>query len=391
MAEILPNLLSLWDEGKQRAIRHVSEFLSSPTQKVARNWAENADASKQFARDLEEATPEQAANMTLGRGDGGLDLWGGGGPSSAMFVGAKAGMAGKTRGILDAKALELGGKAPEEIRQATGWFKGADGNWRFEIGDRGAELNSLWRQVPIGEPTHGVRLGSVLNHPELYKEYPELKNVLVKKTPAGGTEWGSFDRRNNIMSIQEGMSPSDTLDTIIHELQHGVQGIEGWARGGSPTGLFETEAAVKLADKVGGIKALGPRVNLGDISYNIYKRLAGEVEARMAEARRLMTPEQRMRVAPEPGIGQEHQIVQMPHEFSIKRDPWQEGPMAVVNPGDLENRLAASGRRPNQVFPKGNENFWQEAFDRLVASGKSPAEALDETQRLTNLMQPPLR
>lgn len=85
-------------------------------------------------------------------------------------------------GKLDqAKAMLEKGADEVEIWQKTGWFKDKDGAWKFEIGDGKAKLNSGFQS--------GGRLDELLDHEELFKAYPELKDVTVVKigdeTPDG--------------------------------------------------------------------------------------------------------------------------------------------------------------------------------------------------------------
>ena len=77
-------------------------------------------------------------------------------------------------GKLDqAKAMLEKGADEVEIWQKTGWFKDKDGAWKFEIGDSNARLNPGFQS--------GGRLGELLEHEELFKAYPELKDVRVVK------------------------------------------------------------------------------------------------------------------------------------------------------------------------------------------------------------------
>ena len=77
-------------------------------------------------------------------------------------------------GKLDqAKAMLEKGADEVEIWQKTGWFKDKDGAWKFEIGDSNARLNPEFQS--------GGRLGELLEHEELFKAYPELKDVTVVK------------------------------------------------------------------------------------------------------------------------------------------------------------------------------------------------------------------
>ncbi|WP_159071114.1 LPD23 domain-containing protein [Campylobacter concisus] len=77
-------------------------------------------------------------------------------------------------GKLDqAKAMLEKGADEVEIWQKTGWFKDKDGAWKFEIGNSKARLNPNFKS--------GGKLGELLEHEELFKAYPELKDISVKK------------------------------------------------------------------------------------------------------------------------------------------------------------------------------------------------------------------
>lgn len=60
-----------------------------------------------------------------------------------------------------------------KIWRDTGWFRDKDGAWKFEIGDADAKLNPKFQS--------GGKLGDLLKHDELFKAYPELKDVKVVK------------------------------------------------------------------------------------------------------------------------------------------------------------------------------------------------------------------
>lgn len=72
-----------------------------------------------------------------------------------------------------AQAMAKEGKNELEIWRDTGWFRDKDGAWKFEIGDGSAKLNSKFQS--------GGKLGELLEHDELFKAYPELRDVKVVK------------------------------------------------------------------------------------------------------------------------------------------------------------------------------------------------------------------
>lgn len=60
------------------------------------------------------------------------------------------------------------------IYQKTGWHRGADGKWRFEIPDNLDDINLA--ELRDNEET---TLGKIYDNPALYQAYPWLKNLLV--------------------------------------------------------------------------------------------------------------------------------------------------------------------------------------------------------------------
>ena len=90
--------------------------------------------------------------------------------------------------------------------------------------------------------------------------------------------------------MQSGIVPGGP-NVALHELQHGVQEIEGFAKGGSPSTVM-TKLQQSNPDEYQ--RLLSSSQNLNDIYDNAYKRIAGEVEARAVQKRRNMTPEQRI-------------------------------------------------------------------------------------------------
>jgi hypothetical protein len=96
--------------------------------------------------------------------------------------------------------------------------------------------------------------------------------------------------QQKIKDMQSGIVPGGP-NVALHELQHGVQEIEGFAKGGSPSTVM-TKLQQSNPDEYQ--RLLSSSQNLNDIYDNAYKRIAGEVEARAVQKRRNMTPEQRI-------------------------------------------------------------------------------------------------
>lgn len=131
----------------------------------------------------------------------------------------------------------------EQIWMATGWYKGKDEKWRFEIPDdkSRADRASL-RAIEAGNNNETV--GSTLKHPELFDAYPELQDMPVHNRVSAGAKGTSYGGEIGIKPTTDTIIDKETL---LHELQHEVQNLEGFAKGGSPTEFaftpqqFETE------------------------------------------------------------------------------------------------------------------------------------------------------
>lgn len=180
-----------------------------------------------------------------------------------------------------AEQMEQEGASREEIWQETGWARTMDGqSWRFEIDNSEAEyrgggdaqfrkdhadyaeyqdllqkmfegtisesemqrmeqLDDIWggeyarlrERVESGNAT----LADVLQHDSLYEAYPELRDVKVRLESDTGSKNGSYDPSTNTITISED-KPGDSakVGTMLHEIQHAIQQIEGWESGASP-------------------------------------------------------------------------------------------------------------------------------------------------------------
>ena len=161
----------------------------------------------------------------------------------------------------------------EEIRKTTGWFRGKDDRWRYEISDKDAKLKEGW-------DGYGKTLGEAISHPHLFENYPSLAQIeIVHRFDLPANTAGGYDHKTNTINLNASLGPKGALSIILHELQHAVQFIEGFAVGGNPMGPW----AIKEA------KAFGIDTSSPDARYTAYLRLMGEVEARDVQARAHLT------------------------------------------------------------------------------------------------------
>lgn len=222
-----------------------------------------------------------------------------------------------------ARKMEEKKKDAKAIKMATGWERGADGKWRYEMPDakikdtmdvggghivKRYEDDMLW---------NGGKLFDVIDASELFKAYPQLKGVRIDTDSIMNDmpSHGEYDSKTNTITIH-----ADELkymnDILNHEIQHAIQGIEGFATGGSPT-TIRGEVKKRFNEVTKQIKQLRAEgkedeakalieknrglydAYMKNDDFNSYKSLAGEVEARNVQERMNMTPEERRKTLAE--------------------------------------------------------------------------------------------
>lgn len=230
----------------------------------------------------------------------------------------------KINSLSVAKEMEAKGRTAEEIYFATGWERGVDGKWRFELYDG---------DVTFKDHYNGS-LDEVIDYPELFKAFPKAKKIEVVFNPnLDGS--GMFVSDKNRIYINPTYSKAEQLATILHEIQHFIQKEEGFASGTSPEFVKQSieekvkslygdspvkKSLTKLLDALGARKIDKNSVNkelsflkdqLPKSEFELYQSAAGEVEARNVEARRDMSMEERAKktLASTEDIAREDQIL----------------------------------------------------------------------------------
>lgn len=168
-----------------------------------------------------------------------------------------------------AKQMAKEGFDPVAIKIRTGWEKGVDHRWRYEMSDPFIDSVAIEDYV---KPRFGesINIRMLLKDTRILDAYPILVDIAVYAmySPRKGTA-GYYNRVTNNIIVSMG-KPSDIFDyqiegVLLHEIQHLIQEIEDFAKGGDE-------------------KSLGRRR---------YHRLAGEVEARNICHRHFMTEDER--------------------------------------------------------------------------------------------------
>ena len=140
-----------------------------------------------------------------------------------------------------AEEMERGKKDAKAIKLATGWERGADGKWRYEMPD--AKIKDM-KDIGGGNIVkrfdddmlwNDGKLTDVIDAPGLFEAYPQLKDVridtdaIMNDMPSNGV----YNAKTNTITIHA--DELKYMNSILnHEIQHAIQYIEGFAKGGSP-------------------------------------------------------------------------------------------------------------------------------------------------------------
>ncbi len=246
----------------------------------------------------------------------------------------------------------------ETIRQLTGWFRGADDKWRFEIDDSGMRF----------EPRGDLNFGD----PD-YQRYRELRNRLEAEmldlggTPLTEAEHAEFSELATRYSDYY-RRPGVRGDTLVHEIQHAIQAQEGFAGGSSPAYWG------------------------GENAREMYRNTAGEIEARDAAVRRRLTAEER-RTTP-PDTGDENTVFveeNLPAGYSIDEnyerdiDDWDsrgrpDGEVFIL--GETGDVLQGLGAMEQDIFLR------SEKVNNIME--KHPEMTLSEIKRIPEVLDDPI-
>lgn len=247
------------------------------------------------------------------------------GRATAAGIGARTADSAAMR---RAEALEKSGTDNETIRQETGWYRGMDGQWRFEIDDSGAAFSrsgeaqysadnadyarytQLMNRMLTGELTeaeHAELLGldkkngstkkelarridegnatlrDIMQHNALFEAYPEIAETKVKFADMPSGTAGSYNRETNTITLDTKLKydANDALDALMHEVQHRVQAAEGFASGTNPGYWNRGENYDRAAEKYRDNRArLLNGLSTEDLAlYNEYRSAEREMGA----------------------------------------------------------------------------------------------------------------
>lgn len=237
---------------------------------------EQADGSLQIAN----VTPNQLLNSATD------------GRFAALYVGVAGSLPPATESAF-ARAIDLEahGSDAAHIKRETGWRRGLDQRWRFEINDRSiipgcaypreverfiaksraltqklaetggdadllASMKEWQEQSDLFQNAIANKnaLGGYIYHRELFSLYPGIENMQVVELDLG-TNRAHYAESEDTIYISPAMGRSlrlggdgleQALSDMVHEVQHAIQAREGWARGSN----VELSSNVRFAENL---------------------------------------------------------------------------------------------------------------------------------------------
>lgn len=250
-----------------------------------------------------------------------------------------------------AQNMETKGLTQNEIWQKTWWEKAENWDWKFEIDDSKAEVtiptweNKIdidtyiqskldkeeariskekwfttqeeagnyfsWEQALVNSLYTKYRneylnfyekkndtLGSVLKHDELYKQYPELKDMPVIFWNEGGAYFSPEFNEIRIDNYYKNTPKEEIISVLLHEIQHAIQLKEMFSWWWSPNNV--RGIVQNLIDKLDWLKTtdinkyneIKPKLDdlkdknrYTEDDFKLYWKLAWEVESRNVQNR----------------------------------------------------------------------------------------------------------
>ena len=184
-----------------------------------------------------------------------------------------------------AKGMTNANVDPKTIKAVTNWELAPDGKWRFEIMDYDINEEKLHEALNNDDIPFKLELADLYNNEELYNAYPYMRRYSVLFTDLGKDTDSYYDEDEHLIAINTGMKEADIGIALIHEIQHAIQGIEGFVKGGTPDEFrFNTISLFNLNSELKMLKRLRKKTTNNAKQQNYDQRIAN-IEARIEEVK----------------------------------------------------------------------------------------------------------
>lgn len=255
--------------------QYMKEF-GSP-ELVAAAWY----AGPEYARSLQQGKPLYDPNTPQADGHPSVNQYirevtgRMGGQSFFQYAGVIADTADMLN-LARAQELEAQGFDPETIRQNTGWHKGMEGKWRWEINDTDAQF-----KFNVGQQGMMIEndLGRLLDHPALFAAYPHLAYIPTSITIDQNANSGgrmNIDPINGESFEIRAKSPDHAMRILMHEIQHLIQQEEDFASGGSVELMTEVRKKAEQMQGASALRAWLPQAGANMTPEEQYQKLLAD-------------------------------------------------------------------------------------------------------------------
>ncbi len=186
----------------------------------------------------------------------------------------------------------------EELWKETGWSKGVDGHFKTELDD------SKYEFMMPSTSKENLYVKDFVKHDKLFAAYPQIKDIPVlydenmddegeaSYVPNMGEHIGDVGELG-IIRINPQKSIYELKKSMLHELQHVIQFIEGFEQGASESYWRQR---IKEGYDIGNINDY-LQLNVSP-AHQLYEDTAGEREARDVVDRMNFTLEARRKIFP---------------------------------------------------------------------------------------------
>lgn len=291
-----------------------------------------------------------------------------------------AGRLGNRR-LADAEAMERSGATREDIWWDTGWWRGADGEWRVEIADIQAKKEG--GEIHIDGEDAWCTLGDMVEAPELFAAYPGIEETRINLVDPGTLDdAGGYYLSGQITMGWDGIAwngdgmttvPNQQgVQTLTHEIQHMLQEAEEFAGGTNveaerrrlhdERNKSANDARLNFEEAI--IAEITDALPAGELEDDdLYERYAEAATAAIAELEKAIRTNAKRNAAPlvkkalkGVGVGEKaakEAAARLAQDFDKWRnaredeevDIWDARRAYLTSPGEVEARVAEARRK----------------------------------------------
>jgi len=171
-----------------------------------------------------------------------------------------------------------------------GYYDPSDGQFRVEFDTANADIKASF-EASDGKTLFGpgfssgetLKLDDVLDFPQIFDAYPQLREITVKPVPLMDIDTkGAYDPKTKTMYLRASQDREAVVSTALHELQHAIQTEEDFRKGASPSNFLPenfVEIDKEVRDRKKTLeeelkKEVARKLDVEKVSYQVPDQLA---------------------------------------------------------------------------------------------------------------------